>query len=227
VSLPASLPLDGDVYTSLLPDDGSGVQVLAHGRRVPHRNLWVWYWATDEELTLADEHPTRCTMTRAGRGAGRIKRAHVVNQSTERSFAARIVNAFRAALIDAASVHTGLGAVAVAVAPAVPAIGAGARAIPHRRRRGALGVARAVIDGHRASAALGAGVRAAQTRCAQTARATATARAREVGTVGGAAADGRVRHRDVGVVLSPCADVDRRRRAIVRAGVTKVPFGRP
>jgi hypothetical protein len=46
----ASLPLEGDAYTFLL-DDGD-LQVLAHSRRVPRCNLWVWYWATDQDLTL-------------------------------------------------------------------------------------------------------------------------------------------------------------------------------
>jgi hypothetical protein len=46
-----SLPLEGDVYT-FLPDAGDGVQVLAHCRRVPGRNHWLWYWSTEEEVQL-------------------------------------------------------------------------------------------------------------------------------------------------------------------------------
>jgi hypothetical protein len=50
------LPLPGDVYT-LLPhekgtDVSTAVQVLAHVHRVPGRNLWLWYWWTNDELTL-------------------------------------------------------------------------------------------------------------------------------------------------------------------------------
>jgi hypothetical protein len=46
------LPLKGDVYTFVPPDDERAIETLAHGHRVPGRNLWVWYWATDDELCL-------------------------------------------------------------------------------------------------------------------------------------------------------------------------------
>jgi hypothetical protein len=48
----ASLPLRGDVYTFVTTDDERGIETLAHCHRVPGRNLWVWYWATDDELRL-------------------------------------------------------------------------------------------------------------------------------------------------------------------------------
>ena len=43
--------LESDVFT-YVPSEGDAVRVLARGRRVPHRNLWLWYWASDDELTL-------------------------------------------------------------------------------------------------------------------------------------------------------------------------------
>ena len=48
------LPGPGDVY-SFVPDPTrreEAVQLLAHARRVVGRNLWIWYWATDEEVQL-------------------------------------------------------------------------------------------------------------------------------------------------------------------------------
>jgi hypothetical protein len=47
----AELPLEGDVY-AFVPDEGDAVRSLAHARRIPRRSLWLWYWATDQELTL-------------------------------------------------------------------------------------------------------------------------------------------------------------------------------
>lgn len=50
------LPLPGDMYTLLPDEQGPGastaVEVLAHVHRVPNRNLWLWYWWTNTELTL-------------------------------------------------------------------------------------------------------------------------------------------------------------------------------
>jgi hypothetical protein len=48
----ALLPLEGDPYTFVPVDEAGGIETLAHGHRVPGRNLWVWYWASDEELKL-------------------------------------------------------------------------------------------------------------------------------------------------------------------------------
>jgi hypothetical protein len=45
------LPLDGDVL-AFVPDETTGVETLAHGHRVPGRNMWVWYWARDDEVQL-------------------------------------------------------------------------------------------------------------------------------------------------------------------------------
>jgi hypothetical protein len=42
---------DTDMYT-YVPGENDAVRVLAHGRRVRQRNLWLWYWAKDDELTL-------------------------------------------------------------------------------------------------------------------------------------------------------------------------------
>ena len=51
-----ALPLPDDVYTLLFDEPETGVsasaQVLAHVHRVPKHSLWLWYWWTDEELTL-------------------------------------------------------------------------------------------------------------------------------------------------------------------------------
>jgi hypothetical protein len=43
--------LEADVFT-YVPSEGDAVRVLAHGRRVPRRNLWLWYWSSDDELTM-------------------------------------------------------------------------------------------------------------------------------------------------------------------------------
>jgi len=43
--------LEADAYT-YVPRERDAVRVLAHGHRVPGRNLWLWYWATDDDLTL-------------------------------------------------------------------------------------------------------------------------------------------------------------------------------
>jgi hypothetical protein len=45
------LPLEGDVHT-FVPDETSSIQTLAHGHRVPGRNLWVWYWEGADEVQL-------------------------------------------------------------------------------------------------------------------------------------------------------------------------------
>lgn len=56
-----SLPLPGDLYVSLgVPREVAAVRVRAHGRRMPQRNLWVWYLETARELTLVG-------LTRLGR----------------------------------------------------------------------------------------------------------------------------------------------------------------
>jgi hypothetical protein len=47
-----TLPALGDVLTILPPSGGEQVQLLAHGRQVPGRDLWVWYRPTDTELHL-------------------------------------------------------------------------------------------------------------------------------------------------------------------------------
>lgn len=48
------LPAPGDVYTFVPEgtDEPSALRALAHVRRVPRRNLWVWYWATADELQV-------------------------------------------------------------------------------------------------------------------------------------------------------------------------------
>ncbi len=51
LQLAASLPGPADA-TTLLPDDERGVSILTHVRRVRGCNLWIWYTATEEELTL-------------------------------------------------------------------------------------------------------------------------------------------------------------------------------
>jgi hypothetical protein len=43
--------LGADIFT-YVPHENEAVRVLAHGRRVQQRNLWLWYWARDDELTL-------------------------------------------------------------------------------------------------------------------------------------------------------------------------------
>lgn len=50
------LPGAGDVYTFVPDPDGrpEAVRLLAHARRVRRRNLWVWYWPTDEEVQVVD-----------------------------------------------------------------------------------------------------------------------------------------------------------------------------
>jgi hypothetical protein len=50
------LPGIGDVYTFVPDPDGrtEAVRVLAHARRVRRRNLWVWYWPSDEEVQVVD-----------------------------------------------------------------------------------------------------------------------------------------------------------------------------
>ena len=48
----AVVPLEGDLHSFVPETENNAIRVLAHGRRVPTRNLWVWYWATDQELTL-------------------------------------------------------------------------------------------------------------------------------------------------------------------------------
>jgi hypothetical protein len=45
------LPAPSDLAT-LVEADERGVSALWHVRRVPGRNLWVWYSATDHEVTL-------------------------------------------------------------------------------------------------------------------------------------------------------------------------------
>jgi hypothetical protein len=45
------LPAPGDVRT-LLAAEGSQIQVFVHGRRVPGRNLWIWYRVTESEVRL-------------------------------------------------------------------------------------------------------------------------------------------------------------------------------
>jgi hypothetical protein len=45
------LPMAGD-STILVHADDRGVSALRHVRRVPGRNLWVWYSATDQEVIL-------------------------------------------------------------------------------------------------------------------------------------------------------------------------------
>jgi hypothetical protein len=40
------------MFTFVPPNDERGIETLAHCHRVPGRNLWVWYWATDDELRL-------------------------------------------------------------------------------------------------------------------------------------------------------------------------------
>jgi hypothetical protein len=47
----STLPEVGDLAVLIGPDE-RGVQMLTHVRRVPGRNLWVWYTATDHELLL-------------------------------------------------------------------------------------------------------------------------------------------------------------------------------
>jgi hypothetical protein len=42
---------------TLLPEEegrdvSTSVRILAHVHRVPNRNLWLWYWWTEAELTL-------------------------------------------------------------------------------------------------------------------------------------------------------------------------------
>ncbi len=56
------LPGPGDrfAFVPASPAGGSTVQKLAHVRRVPGRNLWVWYWSTEDEVqlvALTDEPP--------------------------------------------------------------------------------------------------------------------------------------------------------------------------
>jgi hypothetical protein len=48
-----TLPAIGDVF-AILPPSGGGeqVQLMAHGRQVRGRDLWVWYQPTDTELLL-------------------------------------------------------------------------------------------------------------------------------------------------------------------------------
>jgi hypothetical protein len=43
--------LEAEMVT-YIPRENDAVRVLAHGRRVHQRNLWLWYWARDDELTL-------------------------------------------------------------------------------------------------------------------------------------------------------------------------------
>ena len=43
--------LDADPYT-YVPREREAMRVLARGHRLAGRNLWLWYWATDDELTL-------------------------------------------------------------------------------------------------------------------------------------------------------------------------------
>ena len=48
------LPGPGDVY-AFVPDPTGreeAVRLLAHARRVSGRNLWIWYWATDDDVQL-------------------------------------------------------------------------------------------------------------------------------------------------------------------------------
>ena len=56
------LPGPGDRYTYVPDPDESpnAVRTLAHVRRVPRRNLWIWYIATGDGLqlvALTDEPP--------------------------------------------------------------------------------------------------------------------------------------------------------------------------
>jgi hypothetical protein len=47
------LPGPGDVYTFVPdPDDAAAVRRLAYVRRVTGRNLWIWYWPSDDEVRL-------------------------------------------------------------------------------------------------------------------------------------------------------------------------------
>jgi hypothetical protein len=48
----ASLPIDGDSYTFVPRPGDDAVRTLAFGHRVPGRNFWLWYWVSDEELTV-------------------------------------------------------------------------------------------------------------------------------------------------------------------------------
>jgi hypothetical protein len=55
------LPAPGD-STTLVGSDERGISTLQHVRRVPGRNLWLWYTASDDEVVLhalTDEPPTR------------------------------------------------------------------------------------------------------------------------------------------------------------------------
>jgi hypothetical protein len=47
-----TLPAVGDVFAILPPSAGEHVQLMAHGRQEPGRDLWVWYQPTDTELLL-------------------------------------------------------------------------------------------------------------------------------------------------------------------------------
>jgi hypothetical protein len=47
-----ALPAVGDVFAILPPSAGEQVQLMAHGRQVRGRDLWVWYRSTDTELLL-------------------------------------------------------------------------------------------------------------------------------------------------------------------------------
>jgi hypothetical protein len=50
----AELPAHGDAL-KILPlsgQDGGQVQVLAHGRRIPGRDLAIWYRVTESEVSL-------------------------------------------------------------------------------------------------------------------------------------------------------------------------------
>jgi hypothetical protein len=47
-----TLPAPGDVFAILPPSTNEQVQLLAHGRQVPGRSLWVWYQTMDGEVLL-------------------------------------------------------------------------------------------------------------------------------------------------------------------------------
>jgi hypothetical protein len=54
------LPDQSDRIAFVPAAAGTGVRKLAHVRRVPGRNLWVWYWIADAEVhvvALTDEPP--------------------------------------------------------------------------------------------------------------------------------------------------------------------------
>jgi hypothetical protein len=46
------LPSAGDLFRMLAPDE-RGIGIASHGRQVPGRDLWVWYFANGDVKVMA------------------------------------------------------------------------------------------------------------------------------------------------------------------------------